>query len=1060
MKRLTLFYVLLVSIGWQFAMAQTVEIRGTIKSQEDGQPLPGASIGVKGTNIGTTSDLDGKYSLSVPLSAKTLEINFVGLKSQDVEIGGRSVIDVVMEPEAKVLGEVVVTALGVKRDQKALGYSVSQVSGEDIQKSGTFSALNALEGKIAGVNISTASGAPGASTKVILRGYSSIGSSNSPLFVVDGVPINNSETPESPNQILGTYSTGGANGVDFGNQANDVNPNDIASVSVLKGAAATVLYGSRAANGVIIISTKSGIANEKMTVEYTGGMTFSNPLRLPQEQSVFGQGWSGIYDLTQNGSWGPKFDGVMRTWGNVVNGQQLIKPYSAQKNNLKDFYETGRAVSNDISIKGGGERTTYYMSYSNSYDDGIVPTTRDNYKRNTIMLKGSAKSAKLTSTASLQYINKNGKFVPTGQSGAKGAFLYGDIIQTPVDLSIVDLKDYNNKFNNLDNFYTPFAGNPWYNLSENSNTYTENRVVGSIDFKYDANKWLSLEYRIGGDYAGSERKDWVAIAHTLPSSPNGGNVPVDGSVEEYSQFNNSLNSDLILSTKNQFGNIQLNTTWGYGVTDRYRKGEYAGVSKLDIPFFYSLDNSSTTPVTSTDISQRRLYGVYGQADLSYKSLLFLSFNARNDWSSTLPVKNNSFFYPGANLSFVFTELLPSAKDILSFGKLRVSWGKVGNDAPPYSVNQVLIKSVFQMDYGKLRFPLGGVNGYTTSTQIGNQELKPELSTDFEAGTNLMFFQDRIAIDLSYYKRNTTNQIYPVPVAGSTGYRTKVLNFGNVENKGIELMVNLVPVKTKDFQWDLTVNYTRNRNKVISMTPELKQVVITNAYDVDFLAIPGQPLGVFRGPVVMKDSLGRTVVGPNGIPLNQADKGIYGNAQNKYQMYITNGLKYKNLSLSFVFDIRQGGLMYSETADLLSFTGNGTQTTFNYRQPFIVPNSVQLINGKYVENLTPVDMTHMDPYYYFTSNPSSERNHILDKSYVKLRELTISYTLPNVWFNRTFIKGLQILFTGRNLFLWTPSSNNFIDPETTTFGNDLAGEFGEFSSGPSIRSYGFTIHASF
>ncbi|MDP4197230.1 MAG: SusC/RagA family TonB-linked outer membrane protein, partial [Bacteroidota bacterium] len=917
--------------------------------------------------------------------------------------------------------------------------------------------------KVAGVSISTASGAPGASTKVILRGYSSLGTSNSPLYIIDGIPIDNGETPVNSQSISGGNDS---RNVDFGNRANDINPNDIETVTILKGAAATALYGSRAANGIIMITTKSGSLKEKMKIELTSSATFSTPLRIMQMQNEFGTGWNGIDDLTQNGSWGPKFDGVVRPWGNIVDNSQQIKPYVALKDNVKDFFETGQSYNNGLSISGGTDKATYYLSYNNINDNGIIPGNKDEYKRNAFTLKGSTKGKNLTSTASVNYINKKGRAITTGQGGSDGATMWENLLQIPRDISIVDMKDYNNKFNNIDNFFTPYATNPYYALNENSNDYNEDRIIGNLNLNYKFNDWLAAEYRLGGDISNSQRKDWVAIYLPSVGSWNDarGVQVVPGSDEELAYFSRELTSDFLITTNNHFTeDFSLNSAWGFNVNERYHKQEYARVQKLSIPYFYSLSNSPDAPFASTDIYKRRLFGVYGQVDMAYKDFLFLSITGRNDWSSTLPKNKDSFFYPGLNAGFVFSDLLPDAlKNIVSYGKLRGSWGKTGNDAPPYSLYPYYPQQNIALDYGNLNFPLQGINAFTVGNQLGNQNLSPEISSEWEAGTELKFFNNRIGVDFSYYDKTTKNQIYAVPLPASSGYVSKVMNFGKVENKGIELLVSLTPVKTSSFQWDFIFNYSNNRNKVLSLVSGLDKIVFTHVYDVDFVAVKGQPLGVFQGPVNLIDSTsGKVVVDGSGFPKVAASKGTYGNAQAKYMMGITNQLRYKNFNLSFTFDIREGGLIYCGTAELSYFVGNAAQTTFNDRQPFVVPNSVvDDGTGHYVENNVPIDMSKTTDYYYHTSNLNIERNLVLDRSYVKLREVVLSYNLPESLFKNLPVKGLTFGVVGKNLLLWTPKSNNFIDPETTTFGNDLTGDFGEFRGLPSVRSFGANLRVTF
>ncbi|HEY4786865.1 MAG TPA: SusC/RagA family TonB-linked outer membrane protein [Bacteroidales bacterium] len=877
--------------------------------------------------------------------------------------------------------------------------------------------------------------------------------------------------------------------------SNDLNPNDVASISVLKGAGATALYGSRAANGVIVITTKSGAVNSKVKVDVSSSTMLSDPLMLPQPQTIFGQGWDGWHDLTQNGSWGPMFDGKLRVWGNEVDNSQMIKPYSSQKNALYDFYERGYSLRNSVAVSGGTEKATYYASYENTNENGIVPGNSDINRRNSLDFKGSLKGNRLTTTASVNYINRKAKFVPAGQGGSdNGAILYDDILQIPTDFSIVDMKNYQNKFFNLNNYFTPYAGNPYFDLNENGDNYNEDRIIGNINLSYSLNKWASINGRIGNDVITNQEKSWIAIAIPDPNGFNKTYQSVPGKVTEQQAIQRQTNGDLFLQIDKEFSpRFNLTGILGYTMNDRYYKQLFGQVQGLDVPYFYDLSNSASTPISSTTTSEQRLVGVYGQVTGGYKGFLYLTATARNDWSSTLPTNKNSFFYSSANGSFILTEAFPQIKNVVSYAKIRAGYGQTGNDASPYLIKTTYPQTQIQLPFGNLNFPLTtnygdatgkltqkSVNGFTISDRLGNPGLKPELTTEFEVGTELKFFENRFGIDFTYYNRKTTNLILDVPLATSSGYTVQVKNVGEIQNKGVELLVNITPVKTPKFSWDMTVNFTHNQGMVVKLADGLDRVEITYAsmvggssfalnasgYDVDYVVRPGKPLGLFEGPVPLTDGKGHIVVDAQGYPREAPDKGIYGNSQPKFVAGLTNQLSYKGFSLGFTFDWRYGGLIYSSTADIWMFAGNATNTTYNYRQPFVVPNSVTQVgtdnsgNPIYTENTTPMTMATMDDYYYHSANKLAERNSVLDRSYIKLREAIFSYTLPKTLLQRFPIHDITIGIVGRNLLLWTPKSNNFIDPEVTTFGNDLAGDFGEFRGGPTVRSYGFSVKLSF
>lgn len=1060
MKRVSLLLVFLGFIGMQVVFAQTREISGVVTSAQDRSTIPGASVFVKGTTLGTVTGNDGRFTLRIPQSAKTLVVSFIGMTTQEVPVTSSATYNVALKLAPVEMSEVVVTALGIKRSERSLGYSAAKVTNEDITVTGNSSAINALQGKIAGVNISSASGAPGASSRVVLRGISSLGGANQPLYVVDGVPINNSMSG-SDVDING--------GLDFGNRANDLNPNDIQEITILKGGSGSALYGSRAANGVILIVTKKGAAstNGVAKVEFSNATTFETPLRLPKMQNEFGQGW---YDgtleanLEENGSWGPKFDGVNRVWGHVVDNQQMYKPYVALPNNVRDFFDTGINNNASVSITNGNDRSTYYMSYGYVNNDGMMPTTADSYKRHTVALRGSTKfGEKFNVQGSLNYIRKDDRFAPTGQEQS----VLDGLWQGARDISIVDQKDYKNKFNNVDNYYTVYAQNPYYVLNEHGNRFRDNRIFGNITMDYNILPWMTATWRVGSDVSNATLKTWRAITLSKRAHYN----DEVGRVSESSDYNSELNSDLFLSMKKTYNDFDANVVVGQTVNQRERRSQGAEVIGLSLPGFYNLSNSASTPTVYGTLSKRRLVGVYGTVDLSWKQMVYLNFTGRNDWSSTLAPKNRSFFYPSVSGSFVFTELLNSdIRKIISFGKITAGISQTGNDASPYLVNSIYPQAFPDDRYRGLNFPLAGaINGFTLSNRLGNPDLKAELTTEKEIGTVMKFLDDRIGLDFTYYDRTTTDLIWNVTLPSSTGYTTQTRNLGKVTNKGIELLLSFVPVKTKDLRWELSWNYAKNNNKLVELIPGLDQIDLgAGTSAVGFVARPGMPIGLFEGVVALYTPDGRPVVNSQGLPVSDPARQILGDSNNKYTMGANTNLTYKNWTLSASFDFRHGGLFYSRTSEMMYFTGNAPQTTYNDRQPWIIPNSVQNINAAdpskapvYVENTVPISgfNNNLNSYYNQTYGAGKfGKLNLLDRSFVKWRELSIGYNFPKKFFAGTPITGANLAVVGRNLILWTPKSNIFADPESTTWGDErgLGAAYGEYGAMPSARSIGFSI----
>ena len=588
----------------------------------------------------------------------------------------------------------------------------------------------------------------------------------------------------------------------------------------------------------------------------------------------------------------------------------------------------------------------------------------------------------------------------------------------------------------------------------------ENRIFGNVTLEAKLMSWLTARMVIGSDVSSSGVKQWRAITNSSRADYN----DEVGRVGESSFFSSEFDTNfLLLINKDLSEDFSFNAILGHNFNQRDSRSQTAEVIGLDIPFFYNLSNSSATPSVSAAISQRRIMGVYGSADISYKNMLYLDLSARNDWSSTLPAQNRSFFYPSASLSFLFTELLEN-KDVLSYGKVRLSLAQTGKDADPYQVFPYLVQTSLTDGYRTLDFPLSGaVNGFSVSNVIGNDKLQPEISTDFEFGTDLKFFNDRLGLDLTLYNKTVTDLIWQASIPSTTGFTVQTQNLGKLTNKGIEINLSVVPVKTKDLTWEIFANFSKNINKLVELKDGLDQVSLGGTSSIGFVARPGYELGLFEGNVPATDPDGHPIVDAQGLPVFKDAKEIVGSSQNKFRIGGGTSLSYKGFNLRASMDYRNGGLMYSRNAEILYFTGNALPTTFNDRQPFIIPNSVQLINGVYVENTTPIaGFDHnMNSYYNQTYNAGEGATYaLIDKTLFKLRELSLSYNLPKSILSKTFVNSVQIALVGNNLLLWTPDSNLYTDPEVTTFGNDMAADFGDYGATPSTRSIGFNIKLGF
>ena len=1074
-KRLLHSLFLMLFIASQ-ALAQNRTVTGTVTAKEDGLPLPGVSIKVSGTQVGTQTGADGKFAISVPTGSNSLLFSYIGYVAQTKDIPSGNVVNVVLVSDSKVLGEVVVSALGLSRERKTLGYAATSVNSADLNKASPVNLVQGLQGKVAGVDISTTSGAPGGSTKVILRGYSSIGGNNQPLYVVDGIPISNARPGgASPAGSIGDLEES----FDFGNAVNDINPNDIENVSILKGAGATSLYGSRGSNGVILITTKRGKANS-FKVDFSSAASFTQVSVVPILQSTYGQGWDGTFILSENGSWGPKLDGQIRPWGATVNNSQLLKPFSNVENRFRNAFELGAEFNNTLSVSGGNDASTFNFSYGNVNSNGMMPGDNDTYKRNTATLGATTKYKNFNLSTSLNYVGKNSRFVQVGQGNSGiGANFYEDVLQVPIDIPLDDIKNYKNEFFNVDNYFTPFAENPYYALNENSARFKSDRVYGNVDLKLKATNWLTFQFQQGVDLTNGADKIYHAKnAPTKGSWNDGANVEgaqrqadvgdvIEGS-EKYFEYDSKLHA--IYQTKIN-SDFEINGLFGANFNDRGLRSVYTSVEDLAIPFFYSLSGSLNTPQSIATLSHRRLFGTYGSATVGYKNFAFLTLNARNDWSSTLPQGKNSYFYPGANLALVLSDVMNLSAAKISLLKIRASYGKTGNDTSPYRIGNILRSTIVPVRGGgtTVTFPINGVAGFSIANTLNNGNLQPEISTETEVGGELRFFNNRLGMDIAYYNKISDGQILAINISPSSGYKQQVVNFGKLRNRGIELALNGSPVKNASgFSWDMGYTFTRNRNLVLELPSGLDEIVINSAYDAKFVAQRNKPLGVLTAPVELRNDQGKIVVNAaNGIPKPSVDNVEFGNSQRDFIMGLTNSFSYKNLTLGLTLDYRKGGKFYSGTADLLNFTGGDMNTTFNDRKPFIVPNSVLEItdaNGKvtgYKENTIPVTENFMDDYYYTSTNKGGAYyNRILDKSFMKLRDVTLTYTLPKSISSKLRSSNAAITVFGRNLYTWLPKGNRIIDPEVSNYGNDLSSEFGEFRTGPSTRFFGASVRVSF
>ena len=1074
------------------AFAQTT-VTGVVTSAEDGLPVIGASVFVQGTSNGTITDNDGSFALSNVPAGANLVFSYIGMK--DVVLPAQARMNVQLAQDSELLNEVVVTAMGITRSEKSLGFSATTVKSEDIVGQRATNVTSALAGKVAGLQIQSTSTDPGAANSVTIRGFSSINGSNQPLYVVDGIP-------------LATVTLTGQGHAMSGGGISNISPDDIESMTVLKGAAATALYGSRASNGVIIVTTKSGkVSGDRgFTIEYNGGVQARQVSLLPTFQNDFGQGWNGTQTFIENGSWGPHFDGSRQVYGPIWNHQQLIHDYEAVPNNVRDFFEIGWAQNHSVAFSGASsdQKMTYYLSFSHSGDDGIIPGNKDKYTRNTIAMRNSYAPVSWVKVSS----QMNFSLSKTDVVGSfQGTSMIDGILEMPRDVNIPAMTDLTSAFFTPEAYFTPYGiTNPYWSIENNYNHTDQKQVFGKIQIDINPIQPLTLSYRFGFDYSDYDRKygyPQISLDDSLIDEDYGYgpmNMNADGSVSAGYNRRYETNHDFLAAYKEKFfdDRLDVSATAGVNINERASTG-LSGSSEVLTFYtgFWDLSNGSSALNASESQSKRRLIGLFGDVSLGWDDTYFLTFTARNDWSSTLPIDNNSFFYPGVTGSWIFSNLLPK-NNILSFGKVRLAYGKTGNDAGVYQTNPVYVQASFNGYYGSgiADFPIDGINAFRRTYSISSQTLRPEMTSEFELGANLQFFEGRIGIDAAYYDKKTSDQIFSVSIDPAVGYTSAVTNFGDVGNKGFELLVNLTPIQTRRLRWDVDINFAKNFSKVLSLPKEMEGKVSIYSFSagndaVYMYAEEGKPLGTYwtylpkfvsdqkyLNPDLTGDALnaesnlnpyydasgkyvGSPVVDADGQPVQGADLEPTGYDMNhKWTGGVSTSLTVGNFSVSASLDVRYGGKMFSRSKNLMQFTGNGIVTTYNDRRPFVIPNSVVATEDGFAPNETPILMTDSSYQNWLNNHGAGEAGefYLLDRTFAKLRNVTVSYNLPRKWIGPFRAVGVSAFVN--NAFVWTPKDNYYIDPEGTTTGSDLSGSFGELYVNPSCRIYGFNVNIKF
>lgn len=1058
-----------------FSWAQERTISGKVTSSEDGSPLPGVNVVLKGTATGTVTDISGNYTLSVPASGGTLVFSFIGLASQEIEIGTRSTVDLQMEQDVRQLTEVVVTAAGIEREKKSLGYRIENVDGGKLQQVSEADPLRALQGKVAGVNITSSSGVPGSSTRITMRGNRSLLGNNQPLIVVDGIPYDNSQISTS-NQLSG----GGA----YGSGLAAVDPNNIQTMNILPpGGAGAALYGVRAANGVIVITTKTGTsrANRGFGVSISSGFSMEQISGLPDYQNKYGTGTGFEYGQV-NGSWGAAFpDAVpyptiseIPLWSDIAAAfpdAPGTVPYRAYPNNVKDFFRTGTLWDNSITLSGGNEKSNFTATISRVDQEGYVPGS--SFERTNLSVgANTALTEKLTFGGTMAFSNRVQAGPPGGASNAIGngtAFARTLYLGRNWDLQGQPFEHPLTK-QSLFFISRTQATNPYWATKYDGFESRENRINGNFNASYDINDWLNLNYRIGLTNYGFANQEWFR-----PGGRAAGGI--GQVIDDFENFT-EIESFLMLNfNKNLTEDITLKAFVGHNLNQRTRdRQSYSGTGLID---FNIIDIDNTTAVLNNggDYSRRRIVGALGEVQFIYKDYLFVTARGRNDWSSTLPVENRSFFYPAAEASFVFTEALNLTSNVLSLGKIRASWSKVGNDADPYLLNvtyslnpQFVSQSVVLPFRGIAGTTEGGLPG--TTDIIPDPNLTPEFTRTVEFGTQLQFFDNRASLDVTWYSSLTTNGIAYQSYPAVSGYTNFLTNFGDVSNKGVEISLGVTPVSLANgFKWDINGNFTHNRNLVEKLAPGVDEIVIRNLFGGGITPVlrPGQEYGIMRGSVDARDDEGNLLIDPtNGQLIRATDPAIVGNPNPDFIVGLSNTFSFKGFTLSALFDWRQGGDIYSNT--ILSQLGRGvTKDTEDREMNYIIPGVIGDINtgepvldeaGNKIPNDIQIEVNDLYFGETFAVNSADEWN-VFDATVVRLREVALGYTFSSSLLSKARIKSATLTLTGRNLWYKAPNvpkHTNF-DPETSTFGTSNAQGF-EYDNVPSTRRFGINLRLTF
>lgn len=1037
---------------------------------ESGTGIPFVNVILKNSSIGTTTNEDGSYQIDLPSAEGILEFSSLGYQTRNVAIAGQSTINVTLPDTATGLNEMVITAFGVERETRELGYAVQSIKPNDISEVKSVNFLDNLSGKLAGVNITQGATGVGSTSKITIRGESSF-SNNNPLFIVDGIPINNNTVFANTSEAAAGFQE-----VDFGNGAMEVNSDDIASVSVLKGPSAAALYGTRASNGVIIIETKNGQEAKGLGISINTSLFVDTAFQLPEFQNEYGQGNSGMFEFKDGlgggvndlitYSWGPRLDQgilipqfdspVTLTDGTVVRGGDTAvhgglpitaTPFNSHPDNLKNFYETGITMINNVAVSSGFNKGNYRLSFTDLRSESILPGV--NLDRQTVAAKMNFNPMTgLSINSSINYVNSQSDNRPANGYGSEN-LNYSLVAWGPRSLNIENLRGYwQPGMEDVQHYsynYT-FFDNPYFTLFENTNSFNRDRVFGNLSIKQEITPYLSLSVRTGMDYSSENRQFKRAFSS---------NRFRNGAYGEHEVFFREINTDFLLNYKNRFGNFSADISLGGNSLDQKASTSQSQTTTLAQPGGFKLNNAASPIEVFQFESQKRINSFYGIAKFGYKNFFYLDVTGRNDWSSALAtpisVKNTSFFYPSVSSSFILSNVV-QLPEVVSFAQIRASWAQVGNDTGPYQTTGAFVSQT----------PYLSQPTFSDQNIISNPNLKPERTTSYEVGADIRFFRDRMNFDITYYNALTEDQILSLPISISSGYTQKVVNAGKVRSQGVEIIAGITSLITADFRWNSTFNFSRNVSEVIELPQEAGRLTLAynRIYDnpdqtVWLQVEDGGRIGDLYGTGYLKNENGDFILTAAGRYIANNDLQKLGNYNPDFTLGFNNQLNYKNWNFSFLFDWRQGGILVSRTLALAAVGGQLQETAFRPEAGIVAEGVVSLgtaENPQYQPNTTAVAA---ESYYRQYYDRNHEVNNVYDASYIKLRQMALGYTFNLKDGTLGFMKegaSINLSLIGRNLF--AISEIPHFDPE------QLAVQGKGFVSGVEDMSYASTRSIGF